>query len=126
MAIILTFSISFYIMYNEQVYNLLLFSFILISVYQPGAGNSFSCCLVYRQSGRCLSSFGFLGPTRSCLIIHLRERRGLVGCPGLPAFALLTLCPCQELITCELQNAALIRAPSIAGDTAGPVRTART
>lgn len=27
MAIILTFSISFYILYNEQVYNLLLFSF---------------------------------------------------------------------------------------------------
>lgn len=47
MAIILTFSISFNMLYNKQVYNLLLFSFILISIYQPGAGNLFFCCLVY-------------------------------------------------------------------------------
>lgn len=39
MAIILAFSISFYILYHEQVYNLLLFSLILISVYQARAGN---------------------------------------------------------------------------------------
>lgn len=38
MAIILAFSISFYMLYHEQVYNLLLFSLILISVYQAGAG----------------------------------------------------------------------------------------
>lgn len=41
MAIILAFSISFYILYHEQVYNLLLFSLVLISVYQAGAGNIF-------------------------------------------------------------------------------------
>jgi hypothetical protein len=40
MAIILTFTISFYILYHEQVCNLLLFSLILISVYQAGAENS--------------------------------------------------------------------------------------
>lgn len=39
MAIILAFSISFYVLYHEQGYNLLLFSLILISVYQAGAGN---------------------------------------------------------------------------------------
>lgn len=40
MAIILAFTISFYILYHEQVCNLLLFSLILISVYQAGAENS--------------------------------------------------------------------------------------
>lgn len=39
MAIILAFTISFHILYHEQVCNLLLFSLILILVYQAVAEN---------------------------------------------------------------------------------------
>lgn len=50
MAIILAFSISFYILYHEQVYNLLLFSLVLISVYQAGAGNIFPVAFFFLTS----------------------------------------------------------------------------
>lgn len=80
MAIILTFSTSFYIQYNEQVYNLLLFfTFTLISMYKPGAENSFSCCLVYMELGRCLSAFGL---SQYLLIICLKKCQERAWTPG--------------------------------------------
>lgn len=61
MAIILAFTISFYILYREQVCNLSLFSLILISVYQAGAESSSPVALFTGRLDRCPGSHG-LGP----------------------------------------------------------------
>lgn len=73
MAIRLTFSISFYILYNEQVCNLLLFSFILIFSLPTRSWKLIlllPCLCIVRQVPELL---WLLWPQYR-LIIHLRER----------------------------------------------------